>query len=365
MKKRVLWICVLIFLGTWLSSGEVHGLEMLDDVDFSALDDTVEETDLPYSGFKEYITAVYTGEEDLSARELLISGAREAVSDLLQEKYLFLQMAALLLILAFLKHTSSGTIASYAVMLSLIWTGVQCFQIPYEITRTLLDRIQTLGQAEIPVLAAITIASGQFTSATLQGELLLSSFTILLQLIRTVFLPLIQSLFLLEAVGSLTGDEWTAGFASLLHTITSKGMKVMTAVLLFLLSVKTQLSGMADQWIKKAATTALSAVPVVGKSLSGAIDTVMSSSLMILKTVGILGFVLLALLCLMPVLKLLILWFFFTAAAALLKPMLQGSSGRLTRGMSNGVSLMIGLMVCILVAYAGMTLVFVMSLKSG
>lgn len=366
---RWIRVAIYVFIGIGMycivSIPEVQAYDMLEDIDWTQLDAAVKESGLPYDTFQEYLEEVLKGEEAFSLQHIFEYMGRTLAAELHDSIRLIMQLFLLVLLSVGIKTFQGGSTAQYAIMLVFVWTTVQCFEIPYSLLQTLLQRIQIIGQAEIPVLAAIAVASGHFTTASLQGEILLAVFNILLKITQILLIPGIQVLFIVYAIEALTGEGWAGSFAGILNKILGKGMKTLTTILLILVSLRIQVTGISDQWMRRAARTMVSSVPVVGNSLSGAMDTVTSAAAVLLKTVGILGIILILLICLIPVCKLLILWLLYSGVDMLGKNMLSGSSKKLLHGLSQCISLMVGQTVCLILAYTGLVVVFVMTLNSG
>lgn len=363
MKRR--WLIAVLILAVLIQPKQVCAMDLLGDIDWSGLDTSVQESGLPYEGFSDYLKAVLSGEADLSLKEGFGVLLQKVGTELRASWNSIIQLVTLLVISILLKALNTGSIGQYALMIAYVGAVMQSFQIPYEIMKILIQRVQTLGQAEIPILAAITIASGQFTGATLKGEILLSALNILLQLIRSIFMPAVQILLILYMIEAITGDGWSGGMASVLKKLLSKGMKAVTTVLLLLVSLRIQITGISDQWLRKAASNMVSSIPVIGNSLSGAIDTVTSSAVILMQTVGVLGVFLLLMICIIPVLKMLLLWLLYTVMGIMAESVMKEHPKKLMKGLADCVSLLFGLMICVLIAYIGVLIIFVMTVNPG
>ncbi|MNJ51051.1 Stage III sporulation protein AE precursor [compost metagenome] len=96
-------------------------------------------------------------------------------------------------------------------------------------------------------------------------------------------------------------------------------------------------------------------VPVVGKLFADATDTVVSASLLVKNSVGIVGVIILLFLCAFPAIKILILALIFNLAAAVLQPL--GDSPILTCLETIGKS-----MVYVFAALAAVAMMFFLAI---
>ena len=168
-----------------------------------------------------------------------------------------------------------------------------------------IDELSAFSQTLLPTLAAATAAAGAVTTATVQQVATVFFVDLLIQLIDRVCLPMVYLYIgVVTAAACLPENR--------LGTLADGVKKVVTwiltgAVLAFTLylSVVRVITGSADAVTVKVAKAAISGVvPVVGKIISDASETVLAGAGMLKNTIGIFGTLAILAACAYPFLQL-------------------------------------------------------------
>jgi stage III sporulation protein AE len=141
-------------------------------------------------------------------------------------------------------------------------------------------------------------------------------------LIKNFVLPLLFLSALLSIVSTMSEHHKVTQLAKLLRNIGIGTLAVFFTVFLGVMSVQGATAAVADGiTIKTAKFITGNFIPVVGRMFTDATDTVMSASILLKNSVGIIGVIILLLLAVFPAIKVLILAFIYNIAAALLQPL--------------------------------------------
>ena len=168
-----------------------------------------------------------------------------------------------------------------------------------------IDDLSAFSQTLLPTLAAATAAAGAVTTATIQQVATVFFVDLLIRLIDRVCLPMVYLYIgVVTAAACLPENR--------LGTLADGVKKVVTwvltgAVLAFTLylSVVRVITGSADAVTVKVAKAAISGVvPVVGKIISDASETVLAGAGMLKNTIGIFGTLAILAACAYPFLQL-------------------------------------------------------------
>ncbi len=137
-----------------------------------------------------------------------------------------------------------------------------------------------------------------------------------------ILLPLIIMELLLKLVNSFSDTYRLSSLAAFLRKVILTSISFSTMLFLAVLSIQ----GISGQALDRLSLRAVkyvtsAAVPVVGGMLSGLLDTLLSGGMMIRNALGFIGLLVILLLTVLPALKILILYFLYSFAAALLQPL--------------------------------------------
>lgn len=158
------------------------------------------------------------------------------------------------------------------------------------LARQTLEQIEAFSKLLLPVMSSAALASGAFTAS---GALYLGAsffFSILSTAIRVILIPLVCMFLALAAAACATSDTRFAQLQSLVGwtvTVLLKGVMYAFTGYLTLTGI---LTGSSDQAAVHAARSAISAsVPVVGRIVSDASESVLASAQFLRASTGVFG----------------------------------------------------------------------------
>ena len=122
-------------------------------------------------------------------------------------------------------------------------------------------------------------------------------------------------------------------------------MKLTLTVFIAYLTISGVIGGSADALAVKTAKFAVSgSVPVVGGIISDAAESMLAGAMLIRNTVGVIGMLCIAAICLIPFLKVGCNYLLFKAGAAVLTPVCGSALSGLVAGLSDSMGLMLGML---------------------
>lgn len=194
-----------------------------------------------------------------------------------------------------------------------------------------------------PVLLTLAVLTGSLFGSSFFSTLLVGAATLTATLMEFVIVPLIGLAALLGLVNEVTGKVQVSKLAGLLRSGATFAMGLLMTVVLGIISVQGIGSGVADGVALRTAKFATDAlVPVVGGMLSDAVETVVSGAVLLKSAVGLTGLVVVAILALLPALKILAVTFTIKIAAALLQPLQAGRLADALEQVDKSLTMMFG-----------------------
>lgn len=182
-------------------------------------------------------------------------------------------------------------------------------------------RLAELMQLLLPVQLLLMTGLGNIQTAGLLKPSLLLIVQIAVWFFKTVLLPLVTMEFVLKLVNSFSDIYKLQSLASFLRKLTLTAIAFTTMLFLAVLSIQGISGHVLDRVSLRAAKyVAGAAIPVVGSTISGLLETLMSGAVMIRSAVGFIGLATVLLLTMIPALKLLLIYFLYTFTAAVLQP---------------------------------------------
>lgn len=221
---------------------------------------------------------------------------------------------------AFEKSTVSK-VADSVVFLVLVVFALNSFYIATQATQDAVTVMLDFLRALIPILLALIASSGGVISVGFFHPILIFLMHTSGLLVTYFVLPLILVSTILSIVSIINDELQVTKLAGLIRNIAVGVLGIFLTVFLAVLSVQGMTTAVTDGVaVKTAKFVTSNFIPVIGKVFADVTDTVISASLLLKNTVGIVGLVVLLGIIVFPAIKILVLAIIYKFSAAVLQP---------------------------------------------
>ena len=204
----------------------------------------------------------------------------------------------------------------------LIIIALNSFKVAISYAEEAISTMTNFILALVPLLLALMATSGGLVSAAFFHPIILFLMNTSGLLIQFIVLPLLFLSALLSIVSTLSDHYKVTQLAGLLRNISIGLLGTFLTIFLGVISVQGASAAVSDGiTIRTAKFITGNFVPVIGRMFTDATDTVISASVLLKNTVGIVGVAILLLIAAFPALKILTLALIYKIAAALLQPL--------------------------------------------
>lgn len=231
--------------------------------------------------------------------------------------------------------------------------------------RATIGNLTTFANVLLPTVAAVTAATGAVTGAAVRQMASVLFSDLLVNLINRLLIPLLYAYLAASVAHAALGNEGLKRIGVLMKWVVTTVLNVVMLVFVGYLTLSGVIAGSADAMTVKAAKFAISgAIPVVGRILSDAAETILASAGVLRGTVGVFGAVTILGICLLPLLRMAVHYLMYKLVAAVAATV---GSGRVT-GLIDQVGGAFGLMLgmtgacCLLLLVALVSSVAVVSI---
>ncbi len=285
--------------------------------------------------------------------------------ELYQNIGILIKITVLVIICALLKNLQSnlmsdgtGQIAFYVCYIVTVSILLVSFSTVINMSIGIIDNMVGFMYAIIPVLLALLVSGGNITAGGIMHPIILLIVETAATLIRNVFVPLVFMSAILTIVNNISDKIQLTRLVNLIRQIVSWTLGIILTVFIMAITLQGSLGAVIDGATQKAAKFAISTfIPIVGKTLSDAADTVIGCTLLIKNAAGVAAMIGILLICIVPLLKIITLVGLFKAASALLEPI---SESRIT----NCINDMAGSMLHIFALTAAVAVMFIISVTA-
>lgn len=290
-----------------------------------------------------------TGAFAFDFRSALSWVGNRLVHEVVTSSQLLIQLILLAVVSALLKNVADSLggkevteIAFMVSLVALILLGVQAFRTVVAVADTAITDMVGFMHAVLPLMAALLVAVGGVTTATIFHPVLLSVVIGVGTLVRGLLLPLAFAGVVFTLVSKLAHDVPIGRLSGLIKQWSTTILSFMFVLFLGIVSIRGAIGPVIDGLgVKTAKFLTGTFVPVIGGRLADALDVVVSGSLLIKNAVGAFGMLVVFVITALPVLKLFALLIVFRLAAVFVEPITEDRLVSAIASMGDGVALVL------------------------
>ena len=317
-------VCILLF-----PQPVFAGDEMLPDL--SALEEAVTSLESAMDQnfpLQEWFNSFREGDFSIDLASLLDGLIQIFFGEMRSFAYLLGQIL-LLGILAAVLHVFSDSFHSegasqmgkYVISLAFLLIAVKNFHLALDVGSESIKSASDFLYALLPVLLGSFAFTGGTVAATVVQPSILMILTIFMGLLERFFLPLLMIMAALVICSHLSSRYSFRKFYELIRSVilVSLGflMMIFTGVLGLSGITAATVDGIGAKSLKMAAGNF---IPVVGGYISDAFDSILGAGLILRSGIGIFGVIIVALVVIVPALRILVMAFLFKLGSAVLQP---------------------------------------------
>lgn len=229
--------------------------------------------------------------------------------------------------------------------------------------KTSIDSLVGFMNNLIPILITLMLTTGSFTSAGLLEPILLFLITFIGNFINMVIIPFVLISTALAIVSKVSERIQLDKLSKFFNSSVIWVLGIILTIFVGLASIEGSLSSTVDGITAKTTKAAVSNfIPVVGKILGDAVETVIGCGAILKNAVGIVGIIVVISICMAPIIKLAILMGLYYLCAAVCQPIADEKIIKLLEQMGDTFKILLAILCSISVMLIiGVTLVIKIS----
>ena len=214
-------------------------------------------------------------------------------------------------------------------------------------------------QLLFPLLMTLMLASGSAVSVNLVQPIILFIINLISNIFQSIIIPIILVGTALAIVSKISDRIQIDKLSKFLKSSSVWVIGILLTIFVGVLSIEGTLGSSVDGITAKTAKAAVSSfIPVVGKVLGDAVDTVIGCSAILKNAIGIVGVIVVIAICITPILKLAIITIIYHLTAALCEPIADSKIVSLITQMADTFKILLAILCSISVMLIiGITLV--------
>lgn len=262
-----------------------------------------------------------------------------------------------------LENNSISQIVYYVQYILIVTLVMSNFAGIISTTRETIQNLVGFMYTLIPILITLMITTGNIVSASVVEPLLLFLITFIGNMISNIILPLVLLGTALGIVSKISDKIQIDKLASYFKSSVIWILGIILTLFVGVLSLEGSLSSSVDGVTAKTTKAAVSNfIPVVGKILGDAVDSVMGCSNILKNAIGVVGVIIVIGICIVPIIKLVILTICYYIAIAICEPIADSKIIALLGQVGDTFKILLGILCAIsTMLIIGITLVIKIS----
>lgn len=371
MRRFIYGLIILAFFGFGVVSAEA---EEETSLDFSEIEEYVNQVDqeikehLPELSIRKFYQDIRSGNFSWNAKDIFSSLLSYLFKEVVANGSLLTKLLILAVASAVLANLQSafdkGNIAILGhgvIYLVLISLALSSFSIAINTAKQAIDTMTGFLYAIMPLLLTLLAAMGGVTSAALIHPAMVAMLGFATMMIKNVVFPFIYFMAVLNIVSHISPNFKVSRLAGLFKDLSLATLGIVMTVFVGFLGMQGLAGSVADGLTIKATKFAAGAfIPVVGRYLSEALDTVIGTSLILKNGIGMMGVIVIFLLCAIPAIKIIGISLIYRLVAAVIQPFGDNQLSEALHSLANSF-----LLVFAAVAAVGLMFFFIIAITIG
>lgn len=230
----------------------------------------------------------------------------------------------------------------YILIVSLIMGSFA--EIIKQVENSIINMVGYLNSL-VPILLALIVSTGGIATGGILQPILLTAIIFIGNTITIAIIPIVVISTIMGIISNISDKVNIKKISKFLQSSTLWALGVITTIFISALSLEGSLGGAVDGVAVKgikAATSGL--VPVVGKTLSDSVGTVLGCTGIIKNAVGFFGIVVILGIVSVPIIKLTVLTFLYSLTSAISEPIADKRIVNVLEQISNSFKFLLGIM---------------------
>ncbi len=197
---------------------------------------------------------------------------------------------------------------------------------------------------------AVAFAAGSSSALMFYNLVLISIYLVEVLILKFLF-PMIHVYIMIQVMNYMLGEDLLTELGELLKKLILWILKTLLALIIGINAVQGLLGPVIDGLKRSAVTKTVEAIPGIGNTFGSMTDVVLGTTVLIKNGIGMAGAIILLLGCIVPVVQMLLLTFFYKLAAALVQPVSDKRITGCISSVSSGYELLLKVLCTILVLF--------------
>lgn len=338
LLKVILFISILSIC-SFGESMEEEGIadrfirEQLNNLNISelelVLEDIVKSTGeyYPRIDVRDNVLSIIKGKSPLDIKVIITSISKIFFSEIVDNIVLVSQILIIIIACSILTNLQSsfeqdtvGQLAHYACYIILAMLMINSFILSLDLGKKTVAQMVNFMQIILPILLTLLTAASGVNTKLLFHPMIIGTINIIGSMIKELIFPLILFSFIIGIISNISQKIQFSKLSELIRQVIIVLVSLSLTIFIGIITIYgigTKVDGITIRTAKYAVDNF---IPIIGKFLSDAVETVIGCSVILKNGIGTIGLIALFLVCIIPAIKIMVLMFIYKLVAALIQP---------------------------------------------
>lgn len=356
MNKILVYMLLAVVFHTYKSQAIINSIEKsillnTSPIEHFLQDDRTTQQYFPKVNLSSIISNYRkTGKSGINTKDMLVGVEQIIIGEFKNSSKLLLELMAVVILCALLQNLGSvyasgnegiSDIANYACMLILSLLVIKSFLPVLSLASETVNKMNSLMNVLLPPLVSMVALSGGIVTAAVLDPVVLAAIKITSDMIVKLILPMTGLATALSLVDSLSTSIKVTKLAALMRQLILTALGFIMTIFVGVVSIRSSMASTMDEVALKTTKLAVDTfVPVVGKSFSDAVAAVAGYSNLLREAISLVGLLVMALICLMPLIKIAMIALVYKFVGALIEPMADRRIADCLTSVGNTISIL-------------------------
>ena len=233
----------------------------------------------------------------------------------------------------------------YIVLISILLVS---FNTAVQAGVEIINAMVNFMHMSLPVLVALLVASGNVTTGAGMQPTLMLMVQVFAAIIKNILIPIVILSTIVSVIDNISEKIQISRLAGFLKNLIGWSLGLILTLFIAIVTLQGAIGAVVDGVTSKTAKFAIGVfIPVAGKYLADAADAVIGCTLLIKNAVGVSMVIGIAVICILPILKILAVITLYKLAVILLEPVADGRIIKSINAVSDSMSVILGIMASV------------------
>lgn len=220
-----------------------------------------------------------------------------------------------------LENKSVSQIAFYVQYILIVTIILTNFSSVIDSIKSTVENMTSFTNMLVPIMMTLIVSTGNITTASLMQPIIIFMVSLIGNFINYVAIPLVLVSTALGIVSQISEKVQIGKLSKRIKASTIWIIGIILTAFVTMVSVDGSLSGSVDATTAKTAKAAVSnLIPVVGKILGDAVDSVIGCSNILKNAIGVLGVIIVIAITIAPIIKIFLLMSIYYIGSSICEP---------------------------------------------